>query len=81
MRCRALKLIEKTNTSARNEFAEDVARRNVVHTVRNILDKSQTIGKLVDEGRLAIVGAVYDVASGKVEFLIKDAVGLPEHGS
>lgn len=73
-----LKLIEETNESARNAFAEDVARRNVVHTVRNIVEMSQTISKLVDEGRLAVVGAIYDVSSGKVEFLINDAVGLPK---
>lgn len=73
-----LKLIETTNESARNEFAEDVSRRNVVQTVRNIVEMSQTINKLVDEGRLAVVGAIYDVTSGKVEFLINDAVGLQE---
>lgn len=39
---------------------------------------SQTINKLIDEGRLAVVGAIYDVTSGKVEFLINDAVGLPK---
>jgi len=71
-----LKLIETTNESARNEFAEDVSRRNVLQTVRNIVEMSQTINKLVDEGRLAVVGAIYDVTSGKVEFLIHDAVGL-----
>lgn len=71
-----LKLIETTNESARNEFAEDVSRRNVLQTVRNIVEMSQTINQLVDEGRLAVVGAIYDVTSGKVEFLIHDAVGL-----
>lgn len=73
-----LKWIETTNESARNEFAEDVSRRNVLQTVRNIVEMSQTINKLVDEGRLAVVGAIYDVTSGKVEFLIHDAVGLQE---
>jgi carbonic anhydrase len=72
-----LKSIDKADASARNEFAEDVARRNVVHSVRNIIEISQTIRKLVDEGSLAVVGAVYDVASGRVEFLVKDAMGLP----
>jgi carbonic anhydrase len=76
-----LKLIEETNESARNEFAEDVARRNVVHTVRNIVEMSQTIHKLIDEGRLAVVGAIYDVTTRKVEFLINDAVGLPKVAS
>jgi MFS superfamily sulfate permease-like transporter len=72
-----LRSIEATDEAARNNFAEDVARRNVVHSVRSIVEISQTIRKLVDEGRLAVVGAVYDVSSGKVEFLVNDAIGLP----
>jgi carbonic anhydrase/SulP family sulfate permease len=72
-----LRSIEKSNETARNEFAEVVSRLNVIHSVQNIVEISQTIRKLVDEGRLAVVGAVYDVTSGKVEFLLKDAAGLP----
>lgn len=68
--------IEKTNETARNQFAEDVARRNVVHSVRNIVETSSTIRKLVEGGRLAVVGAIYDVSTGRVEFLVDDAVGL-----
>jgi carbonic anhydrase/SulP family sulfate permease len=72
-----LNSIEPTNEAARNQFTENVARRNVIQSVQNIVEISQTIRKLVDEGRLAVVGAVYDVSSGKVEFLVDDAVGLP----
>jgi carbonic anhydrase/SulP family sulfate permease len=73
-----LKLIEPDDSAARDQFAEDVARRNVVHSVRGIVETSRTIRKLVDEGRLAVVGAVYDVTSGKVEFLVDEAIGLNE---
>jgi carbonic anhydrase/SulP family sulfate permease len=72
-----LNSIEPTNEAARNQFTENVARRNVIQSVQNIVEISQTIRNLVDEGRLAVVGAVYDVSSGKVEFLVDDAVGLP----
>jgi Carbonic anhydrase len=71
-----LKLIEPDDNAARDQFAEDVARRNVVHSVRGIVETSRTIRKLVDECRLAVVGAVYDVSSGKVEFLVNEAIGL-----
>lgn len=71
-----LRLIAKSDEGARKQFAEDVSRLNVVQSVRNIVDTSQTIRKLVDEGRLAVVGAVYDVSSGKVEFLVNEAIGL-----
>lgn len=73
-----LKLIETSNETARNQFAEDVARRNVTHSVRSIIESSQTIRKLVDARRLAVVGAVYDVASGRVEFLVNEAIGLQQ---
>ncbi|MDA0660879.1 MAG: SulP family inorganic anion transporter [Planctomycetota bacterium] len=72
-----LRSIEPKNEAARNQYAENVSRRNVIHSVRSIVETSQTIRKLVDEGRLAVVGAVYDVSSGKVDFLVSDAIGLP----
>ena len=71
-----LKVIETTDQTSRDQFAEDVARRNVIYSVNNIVQSSQTINRLVDEGRLAVVGAVYDVASGKVAFLMDEAIGL-----
>jgi MFS superfamily sulfate permease-like transporter len=71
-----LREIDPANKDARNEFAENVARLNVVHSVRSIVDTSQTIRKLVDEGRVAVIGAVYDVTSGQVDFLTDDAIGL-----
>src|SRR5581483_7768735 len=51
-----------------------VARRNVVLTVGAICSKSATLDRLVSAGRIAIVGGLYDVATGKVEFLERDAV-------
>ncbi|HAC92038.1 MAG TPA: hypothetical protein DCF63_15650 [Planctomycetaceae bacterium] len=71
-----LQQIDQAIDAGRNEFIEDVARRNVIHSVHSIAQASQTIRKLVDEGRVAVVGGVYDVTSGKVDFLVSDAVGL-----
>ncbi len=75
-----LKLIAESADMERNQFIEDVARRNVIHSVKNIVATSQTIRKLADDGRLAVVGAIYDVTSGKVEFLVDDAIGLSKSG-
>lgn len=57
-------------------YMEGVAIRNVLHTVDQIIAKSGTIRKLVDEGKLAIVGGIYDVSSGRVDFMIDQAKGL-----
>lgn len=59
------------------EYVEQVGHDNVIHSVRKIVQQSKTIADLVAMGRLAVVGAIYDVHCGKVEFLIDSALGLP----
>lgn len=58
-------------------FVDDVARRNVVRVVQSIMSESGTLRGLVDEGRIAVVGVLYDVGTGKMEMLLDDAIGLP----
>lgn len=53
-----------------------VSRRHVIRTVGEIVEQSPTLRRLVDEGRVAVVGAMYDADTGKVEFLTDHAVGL-----
>ena len=43
---------------------------------RQFLEQSQTLSDLVRDGRIAIVGAMYDVATGDIEFL-PDPAGNP----
>lgn len=61
---------------ARQGFIDDVARRNVLVVVNGIVERSPALAKLVEERRIAIVGAVYDVRTGFMEFLTDDALGL-----
>ena len=49
-----------------------VAGRNVSQSIRTLLDQSSTLRTLVDDGRIKIVGAMYDVTSGKLEFITPD---------
>jgi carbonic anhydrase len=59
----------KNNRSSSNaDFVENVATINVHRNVGAILEKSPVIKEMVDDGRISIVGAMYDVAIGKVEF-------------
>lgn len=46
-----------------------VARENVYRTVAEIHGKSDTLRRLADDGSIAVVGAMYDVSTGRVEFL------------
>ncbi|MDF0666610.1 MAG: bifunctional SulP family inorganic anion transporter/carbonic anhydrase [Nitrospira sp.] len=49
-----------------------VARRNVVRVVEQLHKASRTIDGLIREGQIAIVGAMYDVVTGDIEFLPDD---------
>lgn len=61
---------------ARQGFIDDVARRNVRTVVNDIVERSPALAKLVEERRIAVVGAVYDVRTGHMEFLTDEALGL-----
>ena len=63
---------------AKRKIVDEVARRNVAQAVQHIMKESQTIRKLVDAKRVAIVGAMYDVVSGEIQFFTEEAIGLAE---
>ena len=46
-----------------------MAKKNVVATIAYLKMTSKILERLVREGKIMIVGAMYDVESGKVEFL------------
>jgi carbonic anhydrase len=46
-----------------------VARRNVVRAIEMALRQSRMLCGLVRDGRITIVGAMYDVVTGDIEFL------------
>ncbi len=49
-------------------YTNEISRLNVVRTIKTIRQRSATLNKLVEEGTIAIVGALYDVATGEVSF-------------
>ncbi len=59
----------KDRTSKNQSFVENVTEINVKRNVKNIIERSFIIEQLVDNGKIGIVGAIYDVKSGKVEFI------------
>ena len=60
---------EQLPAAEKERFVDTVARRNVVRVVDRMRSESQTLDGLVREGRIVIVGAMYDVATGQIEFL------------
>ncbi len=55
-------------TSANRAFVDAVAHENVDQTVQNIVNRSPIIRGLVEEGRVIVIGAMHDVATGRVTF-------------
>ncbi len=61
---------EGEDRSSKNKaFVNNVAEKNVQLTIENVRAQSPVLKALEDEGKLKIVGAMYDVASGKVNFM------------
>ena len=48
-----------------------VTELNVRHSMQEILGRSPYLKKHVDEGKVGLVGGIYDVATGKVAFVEK----------
>ena len=46
-----------------------VGEKNVLQSMKEIRDKSPYLKKYLDEGKVKLVGAMYDLATGKVTFL------------
>lgn len=61
-------LVDATEEEKR-ALVDEVARLNVQRTVERLVEQSQTLAELKEQGRIAIVGAMYDVATGEITFL------------
>jgi carbonic anhydrase len=65
----AVEGFEGARNSKNDAFVGAVAHENVRQTVDNILQRSDVLNALVKDGKLKVVGAMYDVGTGKVTFL------------
>lgn len=60
---------KQDRTSNNKKFVANVTRLNVDHNIDVILQKSPIISSMVNSGAVGICGAIYDVETGKVEFI------------
>jgi carbonic anhydrase len=78
---------EERQTTARDQrnaknptFVENVADLNVRRSVRTIINRSYILERLIEAGKVAIIGAKHDLASGLVTFfddtLVHDAESI-----
>lgn len=64
----AEKTVTTDRTSANDEFVEKVATLNVKMAMHQIHDKSTILNDMILKGEIAIIGGMYNVETGVVEF-------------
>lgn len=55
-------------SSQNKDYVQAVAHENVEMTVRNVVERSPVMHGLVEDGKLIVIGAMHNVATGEVEF-------------
>jgi len=61
--------ITENRNSSNKEFVQKVADTNVALSVQNILANSEVLKEMHDNNEIMIVGAMYDIETGKVSFM------------
>ncbi len=73
--------LSELSEEVKEQFVDDTARRNVYRSVHEITRRSEVVRDLVDAGKIMVVGALYDVKSGKIEFLTDPSTELEYRGA
>jgi carbonic anhydrase len=60
--------VKEFRTSQNPEFVQKVADAHVELTVEDISENSSVLKEMIDNGEIKVVGAMYDVKTGKVTF-------------
>lgn len=63
-----LKQPDQWKAGEKAAYSNEISRLNVVRTIRVIRQRSDTLNRLAEEGKIAIVGGLYDVSTGEVNF-------------
>lgn len=59
--------VDKRN-SKNGKFVENVSALHVRRSVKNIIERSFILEEMLDKGEIGIVGAMYNIETGKVKF-------------
>lgn len=57
---------------ARKAYNDAVARTNVLRTMASVRSQSEVLDRLIAEGKVELVGGMYDVGTGQVQFFNGD---------
>lgn len=60
---------ESVRNSSNFSFVNKVAHQNIKMSLNQIPERSPVLRKLMEEGKIKIIGAIYDIETGEVKFL------------
>ncbi len=60
---------QKNRNAKNGDFVEKVARIQVKRSVENVVEQSVILRKMIERNQIGLIGAIYDVETGQVEFL------------
>lgn len=66
--------VKENRNAGNSEFVEKVADHNVRLTLRQIPEQSEILSEMIRNGEIALIGGMYNVESGEVEFYREDMV-------
>jgi carbonic anhydrase len=61
--------VTENRSSTNSEFVEKVSHIQVHRSVEGIIERSMVLREMVEKGELGLIGGMYDVATGAVQFL------------
>ncbi|MDX2045995.1 MAG: carbonic anhydrase [Chitinophagaceae bacterium] len=62
----------ENRNSANKQFLNNVAKLNVVRNMNVIVQESAILSEMLGQGEINLLGAMYDVETGRVEFFCED---------
>ena len=63
------KTVTENRTASNSEFVEKVAKIQVKRSVETIIERSVILREMIEKNEIALIGAIYNVETGEVEFL------------
>ncbi len=66
-----LSKLKKATGDERSAVLSEICRRNIRRVMNALRTESKTLAQLECEGKIDFVGGLYDVASGKIEWLVE----------
>lgn len=76
---RAKKKLGAEHSADKHALVNEAVKENVVQSIHDILKRSEEVREAVAAGHLQVLGAVYDIETGKVQWVGSEATKHTDH--